>query len=416
MPSSLVVEAGHARGLRRARRRRLHRGLALPLALVLTACAPMLPYRPDDPITVNVDLGRAGVRDERATFAALMQRELDRQAGAAASAPAPTTAASAAGPGEDRRAVGPWLHGLASPPPSPPAPATAARLAALDARFAARRTGTAVLMVPGMFGDCVSHQSVPFGDGQVRDGDGALTEAYGLYADLGLHSLRMVDLPGRESSAANGDRLAVAIRETAAQPGVASIVLVGYSKGVPDALHALARLQAEGPIPAPLQALVSVAGTVMGTPLADDFEAWYDAMSPRGAAFGCTPADGEELRSLTRRERGAWMAAHALPASLAYYSIAAYAGAEDSSPLLRTPHSLLATVDPRNDGQMIAADAILPGSVLLATARSDHWDIALPRERHPTAWVRWLESGRAYPREALFRATLRWVIANLPPR
>jgi hypothetical protein len=68
----------------------------------------------------------------------------------------------------------------------------------------------------------------------------------------------------------------------------------------------------------------------------------------------------------------------------------------------------------RNDGQLLARDAVLPGSTVLATARSDHWDIALPRDRHPSALVRGIGSGRHYPREALLRATLRWVVAHLP--
>jgi hypothetical protein len=38
--------------------------------------------------------------------------------------------------------------------------------------------------------------------------------------------------------------------------------------------------------------------------------------------------------------------------------------------------------------------------------------LALPRNRHPDAWVRSLTSGRSYPREALPRAILRWVIGE----
>jgi hypothetical protein len=41
--------------------------------------------------------------------------------------------------------------------------------------------------------------------------------------------------------------------------------------------------------------------------------------------------------------------------------------------------------DERNDGQVLAVDAVLPGSTLLAEARADHWDVALPRDRHPSA-------------------------------
>ena len=60
----------------------------------------------------------------------------------------------------------------------------------------------------------------------------------------------------------------------------------------------------------------------------------------------------------------------------------------------------------------IASDAILPGAVLLAQTNADHWDLALPRDRHPDAAMRAMTSGRAYPREALFRAMLIWVVGS----
>jgi len=46
--------------------------------------------------------------------------------------------------------------------------------------------------------------------------------------------------------------------------------------------------------------------------------------------------------------------------------------------------------------------------------RADHWDVALPRDRGPDTWLRSMTSGRGYPREALFRATLKWVVATAP--
>ena len=46
---------------------------------------------------------------------------------------------------------------------------------------------------------------------------------------------------------------------------------------------------------------------------------------------------------------------------------------------------------------------------MLAEARSDHWDVALPRNRDPNAWMRALTSGRDFPREALFRAVGKFV-------
>jgi hypothetical protein len=365
---------------------RLAAGLAAAWSLAACAPAALLPYRPDQPATVTLPVALAGVGDARAAFASLFAAELGAGGG---------------------QGAGPWLHGT---PPALPA----ALPPDLHARFAVRAASTSVLMVTGLFGDCLGAQAVPFGDGLMRPPPAALDEGYRQYDDLGLHSIRFVPVPGRASTEANGKRLAEAIRAEAARPGVERIVLVGYSKGVPDLQHALALLQRDGGVPAAVAALVSIAGAVMGTPLADHYESTYDAVSPHVTPFDCSPSQGGDMASLTRRDRVAWLAAHPLPPGLAAFSIVAHAPVTEMSPLLRVPAQWLAAADPRNDGQLLASDAMLPGSTLLAEARADHWDVALPRDRHPDAMMRALTSGRGYPREALFRATLKWVVATAP--
>jgi len=375
----------------RPRRKTLVAALAAVLSLLGCAPATLVPYRPQDAPTVTLPLALAGVRDERAAFAALFQAQL---------------AVTAQGGGAS---IGEWLHGVPAAAALPSAPGVMTQ-----ARFAAMAPGTSVLLVPGLFGDCVGAQSVPFGDGVVRSVERSPREAYRQYDDLGLGSIRLVALPGRASSEANGVLLADAIRAEAARPGVERIVLVVYSKGLADALHALDRLERDGGLPPSIVALVSVAGPVMGTPLADWFEGAYETVSPWVNPLDCTPAQGGDLASLTRRERLAWLLAHPLPAGIARFSIVAHTVAEETAPPLRIPAAWLAAIDPRNDGQLIASDAILPGSTLLAEARADHWDVALPRNRDPNAFMRSMASGRDYPREALFRAMLIWVVGGGP--
>lgn len=357
-------------------------------ALACVACAPraLLGYRDDAPPTVSLPVALAGVADRSAEFSALFAAELQR---------------GGTGSGTTER----WLHGSTDG-------SSDDLIAQLRQAFAGRAAATAVLVVPGLFGDCLVAQAVPFGDGVLRTPARSPTEAYAQYADLGLHSIRMLPLPGRSSAAANGERIAQAIHAVAADPAVAHIVLVSYSKGTTDAMHALAALRAQGAVPVKLAALVSVAGVVMGTPLADRYEAVYDALSPHFRPFDCASSEGGDMASLTRRERGPWLAANPLPAGPAYYSVVAHAQPAQMALPLRAGGKLLASVDPRNDGQVIASDAILPGSVLLAQANADHWDLALPRERHPDAAMRAMTSGRAYPREALFRAMLIWVVGS----
>jgi len=359
------------------------------MTLALAGCAPLTPA--PEPATsvmsVRLPLGLAGIADSRQDFAALFESEWH------------------AGSARQGERLGDWLHGV-----SPSTEAANETLAALRAAFAARAAGTSVLVVPGLFGDCVDSQSVPFGDGVVRTRERSTTEAYLQYGDLGLAGIRSISLPGRETSIRNGLRLAEQIRLEAARPGVTRIVLVAYSKGVPDALHALDQLQAEGGIPVSVMALVSVAGVVMGTPFADHFEPLFETLSPHWQPLDCSPSDGREVSSVTRRERVAWLQAHPLPAGLRYYSIVAHAPRQEIGVGLRAVYTAMSVLDARNDGQLFASDAILPGSILLAEVRADHWDVALPRDRHPSAIVRAVGSGRAYPREALFRATIQWVV------
>jgi hypothetical protein len=360
----------------------------LALAACCVACAPLtrLPYQPDQPPTATLPAVLAGVKDERAAFGRLFGAELRRSPGRASD-----TAAN-------------WLHGVA---PSAQ-PHDGARL---DASFSARAAATAVLIVPGLFGDCVAAQSVPFGDGQVRTPERSVTEGYRHYEDLALASIRMVPLPGRAPSSTNGRLLADAIRAQAADAAVRRIVLVAYSKGTADALRALEFLDSEGALSPKLAALVSVAGVVMGTPVADNALGVYEAVSPWVTPLDCTPDQDGDLASVTRQESIRWLAAHPPPPDLAYFSVVAHARRDEMAPPLRVVSAQLANIDARNDGQVVAADAVLPGSVLLAEAHADHWDVALPRNRHPDLLVRAWTSGRDYPREALLRAILKWVIA-----
>ena len=71
---------------------------------------------------------------------------------------------------------------------------------------------------------------------------------------------------------------------------------------------------------------------------------------------------------------------HRLPAAPLYFSIVGLPSPERVSAVFAPFQRSLSRIDPRNDGQMIYADAILPNSSLLAYANADHFAIALPIE------------------------------------
>lgn len=356
---------------------------AAALSLLIAGCATPIPDGdPGQPLTVRLPLGSAHIVDGRAAFAAAFQRELDasttltdKDAASYLRMPAPTRDAAVA-----------------------PAPSDLRR--------------TSLLIVPGLFGDCVDTQAVPFGDGVVRARDDQYTQAYRIYDDLGLGGIRALKVPGRASSTANGEIVARELLAEAGRSDIDRIVMIGYSKGLPDMLEGLARLQQERKVPAKLQAVISMAGVVMGTPLADKFGSLYETVSGAMELAGCPPSTGGEVQSMMRPVRGAWLADAVLPSSPRYYSIVGHADRDDVALALSGFFDRLSALDRRTDGQVLVPDAILPNSTLLAVAKSDHWNFVLPFARSPRRIVQaQLASGRDYPREAMLRAIVRTVTA-----
>lgn len=384
----MIDRAGARRASRRRPRAALARRALLAglLALGLAGCAgaPLLDERVQVPASAELPLGLPAPIDARGDFAPWFSAELARD---------PRFGASSAAD---------WLHG-------------APQLAGEATRPAGGLHGTSVLIVPGLFGDCLGAHSMPFADGADHPPDSRAVEAYRGYSDLGLHRLRMAELPGRASSAANAARLAAEIEREAADPAVRSIVLVAYSKGAADALEALERLRAADRLHK-VGALVSVSGTVLGTPVADRYAGIYDRFGGAIDALDCSRSEGGEIDSVTRAVRMRWLAEHPLPPGVAFYSVVAHARHAELAPALRGTGALLSRIDPRNDGQMIAAHAVLPGSRVLADAHTDHWGIALAAHADPRWLVRMAGPRAEFPREALLRALLRYVAADTSAR
>jgi hypothetical protein len=130
---------------------------------------------------------------------------------------------------------------------------------------------------------------------------------------------------------------------------------------------------------------------------------------------GCKPAASDPFVSVSRVERLRKLPAEiaSIPASVKLYSLVAVTDKEKCASLLRPYYSILAGDDPRNDGQVLYYDAVLPGSRLLGYANSDHWAIALAfnRSKHPF-WRNYVDHN-AYPREILLEAILLQVQAGM---
>ncbi|EDZ99433.1 conserved hypothetical protein [Burkholderia sp. H160] len=159
-------------------------------------------------------------------------------------------------------------------------------------------------------------------------------------------------------------------------------MLIGYSKGAPDVLEALV---AYPEIRSRLAAVVSAAGAVGGSPLADDAELYQVDLLRHVPGATCTSGDGGVVQSLRPATRKAWLAQNPLPPGLRYYSVVTFPQPEHISSILTSSYDKLSRVDPRNDSQLIFYDQLIPGSTLLAYVNADHWALAVPIARtHPT--------------------------------
>ena len=119
------------------------------------------------------------------------------------------------------------------------------------------------------------------------------------------------------------------------------------------------------------------------------------------------------VESLRRGTLMPWLAANPLPAHVRTFSVSAFTDKPHVARLLRVTYDLLAQIDPRNDGQLLFTDQIVPGSTLLGYANADHWAVAMALEERRGFWMSHPRRKRAFPRALLFEAVVRFVGESL---
>lgn len=252
-----------------------------------------------------------------------------------------------------------------------------------------------VFVVGGAFSDCFGAASLAYA--------GAITALAG----EGL-PVRAVPVGGRSSAESNAERIAKAI--VAARPLPADrIVLIGYSKGSVDILHFLA---AHPDVAARVDAVISVAGPVLGSAVAARGAWAYDTLLEHAFSGRCAPGDGGVVDSLLPARRTAWLAQNPLPRNVRYYVLSAFTTREHMARGLLPVWQSLAGADRRNDGQITLAEALIPGSTLLGYANADHWGVAIDIEEELRV-IAARPDPVPFPRTLLFEAMLRFVSEDL---
>ncbi|MDY7231884.1 hypothetical protein [Hyalangium rubrum] len=339
---------------------------ALLVGLLLTGClhAPRLAYSLDVPAQALTVAGAPPIQDGRVRFREIFCALLDRA------------------PGTGVRPCAELLHRLSDEAPGVPSPQA----------MPAHAPSLALLFVPGLPGECVPGLSRP------------LEPAVEHMQRLGYEA-RLVPVSCLANSQTNAAQLARAIAATRAE----DVILVGHSKGAVDILELLVTAPAEA---ARVRAVLSVAGAINGSPLAEAREG-PAGLLPRKMASRCEAVERSALAELRRTARFRWLSSHSLPAQTHYFSLVAFTPPETISAPLRPSANALARFDPRNDGQLLFFDQVIPGSALLGYVRADHWSVATrptePGASRSTAWKHW----RPFPQELLIEAAILHIIEAL---
>ena len=344
---------------------------AVASCLTLAACvAPLVPYSTDTPPLVLVPAVQAGVIDERARFREIYCAVLEARRGL-----------------PDYRRCEEALTRVGEEPAGTGQP--------VDLTPSRRRLVAAVVL--GLGFDCIEEWLEP---------TGSVAEHLRRYG----YDQVLLKVDALSSTANNARQIRDALLTMPVESGPARLVLIGYSKGAPDILDALVRYPE---IRNRVAAVVSAAGAVGGSPLANDAEEYHAEMLRQFPGAICKPGDGTAVASLRPAARRAWLVANPLPTDMRYYSLATFPQPQRISAVLKSSYRKLARVDARNDGQLIFYDQVIPGSRLLAYVNADHWALAVPIARSHATIGAVFVTQNGYPREALTEALLRFIEEDL---
>jgi len=347
--------------------------VAIVCCFLCVACAtkPLAPYSTDTPPLVLIPASEAGIQDKRARFREIYCAVLEVHGTELA----------------DYRTCEDALTRVGIEPAGTGAPVDLGR---------SKRHLVAVV-VPGVGYDCFKPWLNP-------------PSTVVIHLQQSGYDAIMLDVDGLSSSANNARQIRDAILAMQSPAGPSRLVLIGYSKGAPDILEAVV---AYPEIRRRVAAVVSAAGAVGGSPLANDAEQFQADMLRHVPGATCTSGDGGAVQSLRPATRKGWLAQNPLPRELRYYSLVTFPQPERISSILKSSYEKLSRVDTRNDSQMIFYDQVVPGSVLLGYVNADHWALAVPIARsHPMIGSLFVTQN-AYPREALTEAILRFVEEDL---
>lgn len=220
-----------------------------------------------------------------------------------------------------------------------------------------------------------------------------------------------IQVEGIASSETNATLIADYVANLGPEHSDQPLILVGYSKGVPDIF---AFLIAYPELTKRVAAVVSYAGAVWGSPLADTADEKQLKWLTHIPGAECEKKDSKALETLSPANRVAWFAENTLPEHIRYYSVIAFPDPENISNGLQRFHRQLGELkDARNDSQVVFYDQVIPGSTVLGFFNADHWAMSVPIARQHAITQAVFADQNDFPREIALEAILRYIEEDL---
>jgi hypothetical protein len=223
-----------------------------------------------------------------------------------------------------------------------------------------------------------------------------------------------IQVEGIASSDTNGELIAQSVQSLSRNDDSKPLVLVGYSKGLPDIFSFLTN---HPDLARQVTAVVSYSGAVWGSALAEGANEKQLRWLTRVPGAECEKKDSKALETLMPANRKQWFATQTLPEHIRYYSVVSFPDPDNISNGLKGSHRKLGQLrDARNDSQLVFYDQIIPGSTLLGFFNADHWAMSIPIARQHRLSQALFADKNDFPREIALEAILRFVEEDLLTR
>lgn len=340
---------------------------------MLAACAntPLVSYHTDfDPIA-KLPTSNGGIKDDRARFREIFCAVLEDH-------------------GQELPDYTPCAEALTLVGAEPPATGKAVNLGQSRGNYL-------VALLPGLGWQCIQGW---------LDYDNYGPKHISLFGFDALH----FDVDGLSGTSNNARQIRDYITGLGPEYAGRKLILMGYSKGAPDILDFVVNYPE---MAQRIAAVVSVAGAVGGSPLANNYSQRQANLMTKIPGAKCDEGDGGGVESLLPEVRQQWLDENPLPEHIRYYSVVTFPDPGRISSGLKMSWHDLGEVDERNDGQVIFYDQVIPGSKLVAFINADHWAMAVPVARQRAFAAATFINKNEYPREAFLESLLRYLEEDL---